>query len=118
MSRAVAVRRDVHFCRRCGRPGTNVHHRLGRRHAWSDLPSALVTLCGSGVTGCHGYITEHPTVAYGSGWSIRHNGVVPHPSTVPLVDLYGRVFLLTNDGQVAFCDGLYPADLAALTPPF
>lgn len=42
-------------CVVCGRYGTNTHHfppiGTGKRKHWKG---ALISLCGSGVTGCHG----------------------------------------------------------------
>ena len=42
-------------CIVCGRPHPNLHHMppigSGRRDAWEG---ALLALCGSGTTGCHG----------------------------------------------------------------
>src|SRR4249919_4099970 len=94
--------RDHNCCRRCGKPATNVHHRINRGMGGSkrtDDLTALVMLCGSGTTGCHGYVTTHPEEAYRTGWSIPRRDPEP-PETVPLVDLYGRAFWLEEDGGV------------------
>lgn len=100
--------RDGGMCRRCGRRGTNVQHRIGRgsggsKRAVVNDPSALVTLCGSGTTECHGEITEHPAEAYETGWAIRRSDP-RHPSEIPLVDLLGREFLLASDGTVTYLE--------------
>lgn len=51
-------RMDGSLCPICGRPTTNVHHAPSRaitqtRHGFLLRP-ALIALCGSGTTGCHG----------------------------------------------------------------
>jgi hypothetical protein len=98
--------RDNGCCRRCGNLATNVHHRIGRgmggskRADINDL-AALVMLCGSGTTGCHGLITSRPEEAYREGWSIRRSDPEPAES-VPLFDIFGDFFWLTDDGGVIY----------------
>ena len=54
-------------CAICGRPATNVHHLCGRgEHSYVTMQgdsfkmrSALMLVCGSGVTGCHGKLHSH-----------------------------------------------------------
>lgn len=95
-----AIRTQVYerdqWCRRCGRSGGpfSIHHRKGRRS--HDL-SNLVLLCGTGTTGCHGYITEHPAEAYDTGWCV-HRLSDDDPEQIPLTDLHGRQFFLTDTG--------------------
>jgi hypothetical protein len=107
--RDVVTARDNGSCLRCSAPGTNVHHRIGRgmggtsRRDVNDL-AALVTLCGSGTTGCHGWVTEHPAEAYALGWAIRRSETT-HPSEIPLTDLYGRRFFLTEEGALVYLNG-------------
>lgn len=45
----------------------------GTRWEGINLPSNLLTLCGSGTTGCHGWIEHHPTYAEDHGWSVRQH---------------------------------------------
>jgi hypothetical protein len=90
--------RDGGICLRCLRRSTNIHHRVGGTPRIETLP-ALVSLCGSGTTECHGFITEHPTYSYESGWAIRRSDPRP-PSTISLTDLYGHTFHLTDDGLI------------------
>lgn len=98
--------RDRGRCLRCGARGTNIQHRIGRgmggtsRTEVSGL-AALVTLCGSGTTGCHGYITAHPEEAYETGWAIRRSSA-EHASEIPLLDLDGRQFFLTDEGDLVY----------------
>ena len=111
---AAAVRRvrarDAGRCRRCGGPGTNTQHRVARgmggtsRVQVNDL-SNLVTVCGSGTTGCHGWMTAHPADAYATGWAVRRNGN-DLPSKVPLTDLDGHQFFLTEDGAVVHLNAI------------
>lgn len=46
----------------------------GTRWPGINLPSNLLTLCGSGTTGCHGWVEHHPTWAKAHGWSISQHG--------------------------------------------
>ena len=98
--------RDRGCCLRCGARGTNVQHRIGRgmggtsRAEVNDL-AALVTLCGSGTTGCHGYITAHPEEAYATGWAIRRS-TTEHASEIPLTDFDGRQLFLTEEGGLIY----------------
>ena len=107
-TRRLVHERDRFTCRRCGVYGNNIHHRIGRGMGGTkreDVNSlaALVTLCGSGTTGCHGWITEHPEEAYRLGWSIRRSEPDPAES-IPLVDKYGQFFWLTEDGGVIYAE--------------
>lgn len=47
----------------------NWHHRKAAGRIWT--PSNGLHLCGSGTTGCHGFVTEHPNEARERGWSLR-----------------------------------------------
>lgn len=51
--------------------GLNQHHRKLRRHGGSDEGENLITVCGSGTTGCHGWIHSHPTESYRRGWLVH-----------------------------------------------
>ena len=78
--RGAVIVRDGFACRRCGvdvsRSPSSVHHRLPRRMGGTRDPRSndlrnLVLVCGSGTTGCHGWIESHRTEAYEQGWLIR-----------------------------------------------
>ncbi len=98
MARRVALRRDHHTCRRCGAPGSDVHHRVARgkggrqydgdRHA----PERLVTLCRA----CHGWVHAHPTEAKTGGYTVPD---WDDPTTVP-VSMYHGVAILGQDGRM------------------
>lgn len=38
--------------------GRSIHHRMDRSIGGTNAMSNLITLCGSGTTGCHGDMTE------------------------------------------------------------
>ena len=58
-------------CALCGSRATNWHHRLNRSKGGPDDAFNLAPLCGSGTTGCHGWVTEHPREAEKVGMYIR-----------------------------------------------
>lgn len=106
--------RDDHRCVRCcesdmGTP-LSTHHRRNRGMGGSrwpgiNLPSNLLTLCGSGTTGCHGWVTDHPREAMAAGLVVSK---FADPTAMPVYTWRGWV-QLTDDGEAV------PVDLA---PPF
>lgn len=68
--------RDRGRCVRCGvyTPGGSIHHRQGRGGTDPHRPAALGLFCGSGTTGCHGYVHANPAEAYAKGWMVRRLG--------------------------------------------
>ena len=42
----------------------------GTRHIAINAPANLVTLCGSGTEGCHGWVETHRKIAYALGWLV------------------------------------------------
>lgn len=82
----------------------------GTRSAEINLPSNLITLCGSGTTGCHGWVEHHPTFAREAGWSVPR-GV--DPRTVPVLYPNGW-YLLNDDGELHAHPGF---DLGPRTDP-
>lgn len=99
--------RDGHVCVRCGRPdGLTTQHRVGRgmggtRQMWVNQPANLITLCGSGTTGCHGWVEANPWEAMRLGLSVSRYA---DPQTVPVHTWRGLLWLRN--------DGTYTHDLA------
>lgn len=95
-------RRDGWRCVRCGAslesvPGSR-HHRRPRSHAWAGLhlASNLILLCGSGTTGCHGWVHANPAQAYEEGLLV-HSWQYPHDQPIRT---RGRGWvLLDNEGS-------------------
>jgi len=97
--RALVVDRDRGRCLRCGGPGGNVHHRTARgMGGGSDRahsPANLIVLCGSGTTGCHGWVEAHPRAAIILGYRVPR---WLDPAEVPVLDVDGWV-RLSHDGH-------------------
>ena len=103
-TRALALQRDGHRCARCGQsvlnaPGS-LHHRKPRGMGGSGDPRVsdprnLVLLCGTGTTGCHGWVESHRELSYASGWLLRSLDDLNEP----LIPLWGDAFALTVDGE-------------------
>lgn len=107
----VAVR-DGHYCARCGVSivdrTSSVHHRLARSVGGSTDPRIndlrnLIQLCGSGITGCHGFVHSHPKMSWEHGWIIRSFDELDRP----MRSMYGSRIVLTEDGER---DDIWPFD--------
>lgn len=96
--REAVLIRDEGKCQRCGmwlaNVPSSVHHRKNRKmggrsgaaeSAIHDM-AALVLLCGTGTTGCHGEIGREVAQAYDDGWLVREN---EDPATVPVLTEWG-----------------------------
>lgn len=57
-------------CARCGVRGSNRHERLPRGRGGLRDEFNTVVLCGSGTTGCHGFVTANPLLAEAEGWTV------------------------------------------------
>lgn len=115
-TRHTILTRDGYSCLRCGVTILNrvhsVHHRKGRHCPNPNSPSNLVTLCGSGTTGCHGLVHAHPEQSYTEGWMVRRLGA-DDPAEVPVLDQMGHWWLVGDrlvpaevPGGSAFLGGL------------
>lgn len=96
-------RRDGYRCVRCGRSLYAVsgsrHHRMLRKQAPKSIKhnvENLILLCGSGDTGCHGYVHANPAESYGKGWMVKSYEI---PASKPLLTFHGWV-LLHHDGTM------------------
>lgn len=102
MSISKAQREQLHarstgMCELCGvRPATNWHHRKNRSQGGKDTLANALHLCGSGTTGCHGHVTEHPAESYDKGWSVLR---AFDPADVSVYRL-GEWVYLNDDGGV------------------
>lgn len=94
--------RDGRRCVRCGRSlyavGGSRHHRKLRSQCTrveKHQVQNLILLCGSGTTGCHGFVHAHPTIAYENGWCVKS---FQDSLEVPVRTWHGLVYL-TADGK-------------------
>lgn len=103
-TRTAVVQRDRWQCVRCGKDVTshpaNIQHRKprgmgGTRDASVNKAANLILLCGTGTTGCHGWVETHREAAHEAGWSIPWWA---SPEKVPVTYPDGRMYTLTNDG--------------------
>lgn len=81
--RETVLLRDEGRCQRCGELldpwWYSLQHRDARSMGGSRLLHSLanlVALCGTGTTGCHGYVESERTESYALGWLVP-NGVTP-----------------------------------------
>lgn len=89
-------------CERCGQAGAStysVHHRRprgmgGTKRLETDAATNLVLLCGSGTTGCHGWVESHRWDAVLDGLIVPQHA---DPATTPVLLLRGWT-MLTEDG--------------------
>jgi len=76
----------------------SIHHRLPRRMGGTkrpevNQPPALIVVCGSGTTGCHGWLEARRAEAYDLGL-LLHAG--DDPAEVPVGLAVGLVYLTTE----------------------
>lgn len=99
----LAIERDGPTCRRCGRHlegvSASAHHRKLRRHPDADQVANIVVLCGSGTTGCHGWVHANPAAAREDGWMLRGDQDPLEVPVWPSVPGLARVYLLA-DGTI------------------
>jgi hypothetical protein len=96
VARRLVYARSGGVCEICDqRPGTNWHHRRSAGRIWT--PENGLHLCGSGTTGCHGWVTSHPSVSRQLGWMVS-NSVAPERVHAVLALVRGRWAALESDG--------------------
>lgn len=103
--RFTVLARAFYKCERCyGGPtafGFSVHHRLPRGMGGSKnknlhLPANLITLCGSGVDGCHGWVESNRDEARAKGFLLYR---IDNASEIPFIDIDGVAWLIDDLGQ-------------------
>lgn len=112
LTRRLVLERDGRACVSCGRPVDvsagrySLHHRVARgmggsKAPWINLPGNVLTLCGSGADGCHGWTESgNRQQAYEWGYLIRRgNATFQLPESVKVLTHTGwRLF--DNDGGI------------------
>lgn len=102
-------KRDGGRCARCGIGLTredrgytwSLHHRRprgmgGSRISWVNEAANLLVLCGTGTTGCHGWVEKNRGEARDLGWLVPVNAAyTPHEVAVSYPD---GLFWLTDYG--------------------
>jgi hypothetical protein len=79
----------------CFGRATNFSHRYPEGQGGPWAASNGLHACGSGSTGCHGYIESHRTEAYANGWLLRTGS---DPLTTPVVVWPTGLVFLDDDG--------------------
>ncbi|GAA4762368.1 hypothetical protein [Microbacterium gilvum] len=112
--RLVFFQREGERCFRCRRPlrwedrgiGWSAHHRKPRGAGGTSNPAIasaanLLILCGSSVTGCHGFTESHRDSAREQGLLIPLHGRGPNyePTAVRVRRRDGSWWLLTAKGR-------------------
>lgn len=102
--RMLVIGRSGFRCERCGKrlgegEHVSVHHRTPRGMGGShderlNLMSNLMALCGSGTTGCHGWIESNRDEARENGWLVSRND---NPAEIK-VTVIGECVYLNNEG--------------------
>jgi hypothetical protein len=116
-ARRVVIERARDRCEKCGHLidayDFSVHHRRprgmgGSKDPATNMPSNLMLLCGSGTTGCHGWVESNRSDALLMGFLVSQ-GHAPGNRAV----LYRGTHwaFLEDDGRVHFTEGS-PKDAA------
>lgn len=65
------IERSGGVCERCrAKRGESVHHRKLRSRGGQHTLDNCVFACGSGTTGCHGWMHANPAEATATGWMV------------------------------------------------
>lgn len=105
LCRKVVKERSEGFCERCCRSGAlSMHHRKKRGQGGPWSPENIVAVCGSGTTGCHGWIEHNPDAAASEGFHVRP---WQEPAEVPLLRRGSDWVLLTKFGSLVTQEVLF-----------
>lgn len=105
-TRELVLERDEYRCVVCGAvifgQPWSVHHRRNRGSGGSsdpaiNSPANLLLVCGTGTTGCHGWIGERPEEARDEGYAVSLNSR-QDPASVPVHHAVHGLIYLTDDG--------------------
>lgn len=102
-TREAVITRAAYHCELCNRPisgPASVHHRRprrmgGTRRADTNSPANLLLLCGSGTTGCHGWVELHRREGLDAGVILYDRD---NPTEHPFMDRLGNWWTLTDEG--------------------
>jgi hypothetical protein len=103
-TRTAVFERAYYRCERChGGPdvfGWSVHHRVPRGMGGSKNPmlhqmANLILLCGSGVSGCHGWVESYRDQARNDGFLLQR---VNSAEEIPFIDNEKNAWLIDNEG--------------------
>lgn len=89
--RAMVFALHLGCCVRCGHAvgeWRSIHHRQRRSQFGPNEFPNLLLFCGSGTTGCHGWVHQNVTEAETLGYLVRSKGI---PARIP-------VLVMTPDG--------------------
>jgi hypothetical protein len=120
----LVLARDGNRCARCGNHvhgergyGWSIHHRRprgsgGTSLGWVNTPGNLLTLCGSGTTGCHGWCETHRETARHHGFLVPRNAYYTAAQVPVLHAVYGWVLLDDAGGLTQLADGVAAETMA------
>ena len=93
----IVGQRSGGLCERCGGTGHSTHHLKNRSQGGRWSPCNCVRLCGSGFSGCHGWVTTHPVEAGEEGFHLESWEI---PGRRPIESRLHGYVLLADDGSV------------------
>ena len=108
-TRLTVLERDEYRCAVCGQSVLEIplslHHRRNRGSGGSsdpliNAPSNLLTVCGTGTTGCHGWIGSSPLEALGAGYVVSLNSREATTDVPVAHAVHGVVYLLDAEPWV------------------
>jgi 5-methylcytosine-specific restriction enzyme A len=103
--RMTVVMRGGGNCEICNKPlnssqYVSLHHRKPRKMGGSrdtslNEASNLMMICGSGTSGCHGYVESNRELSYTNGWLV-HSYEIPNQKPVLIRD---KFVVLDDEGN-------------------
>lgn len=115
------IARDLGACARCGNHvvhfdrgmAWSIHHRRprgsgGTSLAWVNEAANLIILCGSGTTGCHGWVENNRREARDLGYLVPLNGIQKADEVSITHKTLGLVYLTDDGGWVPAMEGPTP----------